>query len=191
MLKKLRGWHVAALVAASAILAVTVQSAFAGSSQAPLKGFGHTVIHVNTVSDDPATTPVSIAGAELPVPGAVTTLTTNSGDLLFIRFTAQSFCSGAPGPTNFCSVRILVDGSPIAPLNPPQPPAPGTPQNVFDSAQAVGTSAGGERSIEGWVVAEPTVTGSESHTISVVQSTSGGTVKLTLSNWTLTVEQAS
>src|SRR6478672_6392783 len=69
MFKRLRGWHWAVLLVASAVTALTVQSAFAGPSKAPSKGFGHTVIHVNTVSDDPAVAPVAATAlAATPAP---------------------------------------------------------------------------------------------------------------------------
>jgi hypothetical protein len=189
MFKRLRGWHWAVLLVASAIIVVTVQSAFAGLTKAPSNGFGRSIVHVVTVSDTTPTAPATAAFTA--VTGATATVNADSGDLLDIRFSAESTCSGAAAG-GACNVRILVDG--IAANPDPCQVQPGntcpaaTLNDVFDSATGIGAKLPGARGIERWVTV-PAITGA-THTIKVEYQAATGTT-FTLRDWNLTVEHAS
>jgi hypothetical protein len=177
-------------------MVVTVQSAFAGSSKVPGNGFGHTVLNVNTVSADtagaagtvnPFQTPMAVTW--FPVPDASTTISTDTGDLLLVRFSAQSLCAGGSG--SWCAVRImdsLNGGAPIATVFQPQP-TPNPPSAGFFAFDVPGPSTvGAARSME--VFAQSKLKPG-SHDITVEISAQGpAAISAQVSNWTLTVERA-
>jgi hypothetical protein len=191
MLKRLRGWHWAVLLGASAIIAITVQSAFAGLINATDKGNGDAVLKVATVSADPTPTAANVNPfdtlAPTAVPGATATVATDTGNLLFIRFTAQSLCVGVPG--SYCTAQIFDNGAPVNPQ--PTNTAGGivgniTPPGVliFDEPDGV-LSPGAMRSLEGWISPDP-----GTHVITVQVAAAGGATHEQVSNWNLTVERA-
>lgn len=178
MFKRLRRWHWAVLLVATAIIAVAVQSAYAQLKN----GFGGPILHVVTASD--TTTTAAAPTAFAPVPGAKVLVNADSGDLFDIRFSAESTCMGAVG--NKCMVKILVDG--IAANPDPLTALPtAQPADVFDSAAVNATALPGARAIERWVTV-PAITGA-AHTIEVQYQADTGTT-FTLRDWNLTVDHA-
>jgi hypothetical protein len=178
MFKRLRGRHWAVLLVASAIIAVAVQSAYAQLKN----GFGGSILHVVTVSD---TTPTAAAPAAFAdVPGATAKVNADSGDLLDIRFSAESTCAGPVGGA--CNVQILVDGTAANPDPLTALPVAG-PADRFDTATGVIPALPGARAIERWVNV-PAITGG-AHTIQVQYQAATGTT-FTLRDWNLTVDHA-
>src|SRR5207247_5200835 len=123
--------------------------------------------------------PTSTSFADLPGATASITVPANTTATILARFTAESVCfETSPPNKNWCSVRILVDGSEAQ-------PAVGS-DFAFDSTNnGTETDTSWEsHSMERYALG----VGSGAHTVTVQRSVHSATTTLQLDDWTLAVE---
>jgi len=193
IIKRLAAWQKTVVLVAVVIIGTTVPTALAFQTKGQTKGVGHSVVTVKTASasDTKAQAFTTALNTYQPVTSTATTptiakipITTVDGDLLDIRFNAQSICTiGVLTANSFCSVQIQVDGVPVAP-DPALVSATDPGQFQWDTPQVASTANGNARSIEGWVSPD-----GGDHTVQVFADAQGGAT-LTLNDWTLVVERS-
>jgi hypothetical protein len=170
MLARLRGWHLAAVLGAVAIIGLTVQTAFGSGSGGPV-----TKVHV--VTGTASASDAAAAGTFTPVPNATTTFVVGAGKnpLLLLRFSSESICQGATAGAA-CGVKILVNGAEASPTT-------GATVPFFDSATTAGNPSAHsiDRSIR--------LHGPGTFNIVVQFAKATGVTTFTLNNWSLTAER--
>ena len=170
-MKKLGLKRLGVIVGAVAVFALVVPQAIAVFTLAHRANLG--AQRLVTVSHDAAKTTSSTSFQ--PVTGATIDVPAGTTARLVARFSAESQCNGGPSG-NWCSVRILVDGTEML------------PQSGLDFAfDSVGSSNGFYQSLSMDRTSEVLSPGT--HTVTVQWAVTNGSTVFRLDDYQLTVEE--
>lgn len=159
------------ITAAALVALIAAVPAFAAVTHTA-KGIFKTIVVTETNAQSTNST------SYVNLPGASATITVPAGKihLVNVRFSAESYCFGSTSDAgNWCSVRILVDGTEML------------PNSGFDFAFNANGNA--DDFWEGHAMERTLVVGAGTHTVTVQWANTSSNLTFRLDDWTMLVTQ--